>query len=145
LTAGLYLFVLIGTIPGGKILFSNSPGWARDGIAAASPFWGVGFSSALFGGAAGQGHEIEKQAAWLVFWIVAYGLISVGLLLATLKTFNRCLGRIDDSSPGQRSFSADFHGREINQSFLVSHPGFLEDLLLRTARRLIIFSARSGQ
>ena len=105
LTAGLYLIVLIGTIPGGKILFGNSPGWAGDGIAAASPFWGVGFSSALFGGAAGQGHEIEKQAAWLVFWIVAYGLISVGLLLATLKTFNRCLGRIDDSSPGERSFS----------------------------------------
>jgi hypothetical protein len=43
------------------------------------------------------------------------------------------------------SFNADFHGREINQSFRVSHPGVLEDLLLRTARRLIIFSARSGQ
>jgi hypothetical protein len=44
-----------------------------------------------------------------------------------------------------RGLIADFHGREINQSFRVSHPGVLEDLLLRTARRLIIFSARSGQ
>ena len=51
---------------------------------------------------------------------------------------------LTQSVPPSRG-EADFHGREINQSFRVSHPGFLEDLLLRTARRLIIFSARSGQ
>ena len=42
---------------------------------------------------------MRTQAAWLVFWIVVYGLVSFSLLLATLKTFNRCLGRIDDASP----------------------------------------------
>ena len=40
--------------------------------------------------------RIGEQAAWLVLWIVAYGLVAFGLQLATLKTFNRCLGRIDD-------------------------------------------------
>jgi ABC-type transport system involved in multi-copper enzyme maturation permease subunit len=104
LTAGLYVVVLIGAIPVGTILFGKGPSGARDGIASASPFWGVGFSSAMFGGTAGPGHEIEKQAAWLVFWIVAYGLVAIGLLLATLKTFNRCLGRIDNRLPAEQPF-----------------------------------------
>ena len=88
------------------ILFGDGPGGAGDGFAAASPLWGVGFSSAVFGGTAGPRHEIAKQTAWLVFWIVAYGLVALGLLLATLETFNRCLGRIDDPSPGGRPFLA---------------------------------------
>jgi hypothetical protein len=58
----------------------------------------------MFGGAAGPAHQIEKQAAWLVFWIVAYGLVAIGLLLATLKTFNRCLGRIDNRLPAEQPF-----------------------------------------
>jgi hypothetical protein len=99
LTAGLYVVVTIGAIPIRTILFGKGPSGARDGFAAASPFWGVGFSSAVFGGTADPGHEIEKQAAWLVFWIVAYGLVAFGLLLATLKTFNRCLGRFDGPAP----------------------------------------------
>src|SRR5262249_19091646 len=100
LTAGLYVVVTIGAIPVGTILFGKGPSGASDGFAAASPFWGVGFSSAVFGGTAGRGYDIEEQAAWLVFWIVAYSLVALGLLLATLKTFNRCLGRFDGPAPG---------------------------------------------
>ncbi|MDB5350988.1 MAG: hypothetical protein JWN86_2235 [Planctomycetota bacterium] len=95
LTAGLYLVVLIGAVPVGMSLFGY---WAGAGIASASPFWGVGFSSAMIGGTAGPGRQIGTHAAWLVFWIVAYCLVAVGLLLATLKTFNRCLGRIEARS-----------------------------------------------
>jgi hypothetical protein len=54
----------------------------------------------MFGGNAGPGHEIGRHAAWLVLWIVAYGVIAFGLLLATLKTFNRCLGGFDGPAPG---------------------------------------------
>src|SRR3954451_13412883 len=104
LTAGLYIVVLIAAVPVGNIFFSNSPNGAGPGLASASPFWGVGFSSGMFGGNAGPGDEIGRHAAWLVLWIVAYGLIAFGLLLATLKTFNRCLGRIDDRSPGEGPF-----------------------------------------
>ena len=104
LTAGLYLVVLVAAVPVGMIFFSNGPSGASDGFAAASPFWGVGFSSALFGGTVGPPHDIRKQAAWLVFWIVAYGLVAFGLLLATLKTFNRCLGRFDGPAPGGGPF-----------------------------------------
>lgn len=95
LTAGLYLVVLIGAVPAAMILFGDGPGEAGPGLATASPFWGVGFSSAVFGGIASSKHGVEDRAGWLVAWIVAYGLIAGGLLLATLKTFNRCLGRME--------------------------------------------------
>jgi hypothetical protein len=103
LTAGLYVVVTIAAIPVG-MFFGDGPSEAGAGFASASPFWGVGFSSALFGGTAGPGHDFEGQAAWLVLWIVAYGLVAFGLLLATLTTFNRCLGRIDGPSPDKGPF-----------------------------------------
>ncbi|OJW20677.1 MAG: hypothetical protein BGO49_03630 [Planctomycetales bacterium 71-10] len=95
LTAGLYIVVLIGAVPVGMVLFGDGHGEPGPGIAVASPFWGVGFSSAVFGGTAGPRHGMREHAAWLVFWTIAYGLVAIGLLLATLKTFNRCLGRAD--------------------------------------------------
>jgi ABC-type Na+ efflux pump permease subunit len=101
LTAGLHVIVTIAAVPVGMIFFSNGPDGAAFGVASASPFWGVGFSSAMFGGNAGPGHEIGRHAAWVAAWIAAYGAIAFGLLLATLKTFNRCIGRIDDRSSGQ--------------------------------------------
>jgi hypothetical protein len=104
LTAGLYLIVLIGAVPAGRLFFGDGPDGSGAGFAAASPFWGVGFSSAMFGGTAGPQHDMSKQAAWLVFWIVAYDLVAFGLLLATLKTFNRCLGRLDDASSRETPF-----------------------------------------
>jgi ABC-type transport system involved in multi-copper enzyme maturation permease subunit len=105
LTAGLYLVVLIAAIPVGMLFFGDGPNEAGPGFASASPFWGVGFSSAVFGGTRGPGREISEQAAWLVLWIVAYGLVAFGLLLATLKTFNRCLGRIDGTLPNMGPFT----------------------------------------
>ncbi|HEX8203901.1 MAG TPA: ABC transporter permease subunit [Isosphaeraceae bacterium] len=104
LTAGLYVVVLIAAFPVGMLFFGDGPHEAGAGFASASPFWGVGFSSATFGGTGGPRHEIGEQAAWLVLWIVAYGLVAFSLLLATLKTFNRCLGRIDDPLPDEGPF-----------------------------------------
>lgn len=94
LTAGLYVVVLIAAIPAGMIFLGGGPSEAGPGFASASPLWGVGFTSALCGGATRSRDEGGRQAAWLAFWIVAYGLIALGLLMATIETFNRCLGRI---------------------------------------------------
>ena len=40
---------------------------------------------------------------WVLFWIVAYCLLAIALLLATLATFDRCLGRITLRSPAASS------------------------------------------
>jgi ABC-type transport system involved in multi-copper enzyme maturation permease subunit len=134
LTAGLYVVVTIGAIPVGTILFGKGPSGARDGFAAASPFWGVAFSSAVFGGTAGPTHDIEKQAAWLALWIVAYGLVASGLLLATLKTFNRCLGRFDSPPPGGGLFPR--RARKPKTWFPDAEPAFDLDLRPRPAASL---------
>ena len=47
---------------------------------------------------------MRNQAAGLVDWIVAYGLVAVGMLLATLRTLNRSLGRLDESSSREKPF-----------------------------------------
>jgi hypothetical protein len=58
---------------------------------------GVGIYSALLDGD-GPVHELVGQTAWTIFWVVAYGGVALALLLATLATFNRCLGRVDEPS-----------------------------------------------
>ena len=58
----------------------------------------------MLGGGGRPGQEAREQAGWLVSWIVVYGLVASGLLLATLGTFNRCLGRIDESPTGTGRF-----------------------------------------
>jgi ABC-type multidrug transport system permease subunit len=102
LTSGLYVIVTIASVPVGLAFFGNGPGRIGPGVASASPSWGVGFNSALFGGASGAGQKMETQAAWIAAWIVVYGVVAVGLLLATMKTFNRCLGRIDEGPSSQK-------------------------------------------
>jgi ABC-type transport system involved in multi-copper enzyme maturation permease subunit len=71
LTDGLYVVVLIAAIPVGMIFVGQGPSETCAGFASASLFWGVGYSSATFGGNSGAGQDIGGQAAWLVLWIVA--------------------------------------------------------------------------
>jgi ABC-type transport system involved in multi-copper enzyme maturation permease subunit len=92
LTVGLYTFMSIAWIP---LTFSVFPGDDGIGIAAGSPPMGVGaYSSKLAGD--GTPDEFAIQTLWTLFWTIAYGGVALALLLATLGTFNRCLGRIDD-------------------------------------------------
>ncbi|WP_422932152.1 ABC transporter permease [Singulisphaera sp. PoT] len=98
LSAGLYVGVLIAAIPAGNLL---GPGPDRLGFASAGPFMGVGYSTSVFGGNFGA-PMVEAQSIWIVVWIVTYGLVALGLLVATLRTFNRCLGRVDDPTQDGR-------------------------------------------
>ena len=94
LTVGLYTFMSIAWIP---LTFSVFPGDDGMGIAAGSPPMGVGaYSSKLAGD--GTPSEFAIQTLWTLFWTVAYGGVALALLLATLGTFDRCLGRIDGPS-----------------------------------------------
>jgi ABC-type transport system involved in multi-copper enzyme maturation permease subunit len=93
-TVGLYTMMCIGWIP---LTFTLWPGDDGKGIAAGSPLLGVGiYSSMLANG--GPWHEFVGQTVWMIFWAIAYCGVALALLLATLGTFNRCLGRVDDAS-----------------------------------------------
>ena len=96
-TVGLYTMMCIGWIPLSFIIFGDGPEDVGNGVAAGSPPMGVGIYSALLAGD-GPGHVFVGQTAWTIFWTLAYGGVALALLLATLGTFNRCLGRVDDPS-----------------------------------------------
>ncbi len=96
LTVGIYLGGVVLPIPLGMIFFGDGPNRAGGGVASASPFWGVGYSTAMMAGTGGANRTPEVQGLWLLFWIIAYGLVAMALVVATIKTFNRCLGRMDE-------------------------------------------------
>jgi ABC-type transport system involved in multi-copper enzyme maturation permease subunit len=97
LTVGLYVFMSIAWIPLSFIIFGEGPGDIGDGVSAGSPLTGVATYSEMLANETPY-HELVSQTLWTVFWTIAYGGVALSLLLATLATFNRCLGRIDDPS-----------------------------------------------
>ena len=96
-TVGLYTIMCIAWVPLSFIIFGDGPGDEGNGVAAGSPLMGVGIYSSLLAGD-GPHHELIGQTIWTIFWALAYGGVALALLLATLGTFNRCLGRVDDPS-----------------------------------------------
>jgi len=96
-TVGLYTIMCLGWVPLSFIIFGDGPGNDGAGVAAGSPLMGVGIYSSLLAEVE-PGHEFVGQTAWTIFWAIAYSGVALALLLATLGTFNRCLGRIDDPS-----------------------------------------------
>ena len=93
LCVGAVVGVTIGAIPMAMILFRNSNElgpWA----AMASPFFGVGYFSAMIGET--RFNRFPSTAVSAIFWCVCYSAAAGGLLAATLLTFDRCLGRVPD-------------------------------------------------
>jgi ABC-type transport system involved in multi-copper enzyme maturation permease subunit len=87
-----YVLVAVGWFFLVICLFNH--GRESEGIASASPFFGVGMLTAEL---------VFRQEfnfsliAWDVFWIVTYVAVAVGLYLAVLVTFDRSLGRMPAS------------------------------------------------
>lgn len=96
-TVGLYTFMCLAWIPLSFILFGGRRGDAGNGIASGSPLMGVAQYSSLLAGD-GLTYELADQTVWTIFWTLAYGGVAVALLMATLGTFNRSLGRVDEAS-----------------------------------------------
>jgi ABC-type transport system involved in multi-copper enzyme maturation permease subunit len=96
-TVGLYTMMCLGWIPLSFVFFGDGPADDGVGVSAGSPLMGVGIYSMLLSGIA-PAHEAIGQVAWMGFWTAAYSGVALALLLATLGTFNNCLGRIDQPS-----------------------------------------------
>jgi ABC-type transport system involved in multi-copper enzyme maturation permease subunit len=92
-TLGLYTIMCIAWIPLAFMIFGKAPRSTILGAVAGSPLWGVAIYTARLGGD-GSAYEFATQTVWTIFWILAYGGVAVALLLATLGTFDRCLGRV---------------------------------------------------
>jgi ABC-type transport system involved in multi-copper enzyme maturation permease subunit len=90
LTVTIYLLVTVGVLFLGVLLLR---GPRDEGLLMASPFF---FAGGLAAGlcAPGGGHHDHIEAAF--FWLTVYAGAALMLLSATLATFNRCLGRVEE-------------------------------------------------
>jgi ABC-type transport system involved in multi-copper enzyme maturation permease subunit len=65
-----------------------------ESVLLGSPFFGVGvISSYVTSRNPYQGGDLNRVVLPAIAWIVCYSLVAVALLVATLLTFDRCLGR----------------------------------------------------
>jgi hypothetical protein len=92
------------------------------GVGSASPLLGVGLLTTEIVHASPA--EWPVRAGWAVFWIVSFSAIALGLLWATLASFDRCVGRIDGSGSGRSpkgaapaELSGPNHGIHLPVSF----------------------------
>ena len=97
LSVGLFVAITIGWLVLSSMLLANHPDEGAIGIMAGSPLMGVGLLSVLLSEVEIY-DEYAPILAWTVFWTIAYAGLAVGLLLLTIVTFDRCLGRIRESS-----------------------------------------------
>ncbi len=88
LTVSCYVFVTVGWMFIGMWLSRGPDG---EGLMMASPFF---FAGELAADICNQGPR--QHLGWAVFWASAYGMGAAALLAATLATFNRCLGRVEN-------------------------------------------------
>lgn len=85
--------------------FSERPEW--DGLSLASPFFGI-YATTEWASRWSYGSDnlfmrgfgkplAQNDPSWPLFWIVVYSAIALALALATLWTFDGCLGRVTES------------------------------------------------
>jgi len=89
MTVTVYVLVAVGWLfMGIWILY----GLDREGFLMASPFFFAGELAADLCGP----NDSRQHIGWAAFWTIAYAAAALALLGATLLTFNRCLGRVEE-------------------------------------------------
>jgi ABC-type transport system involved in multi-copper enzyme maturation permease subunit len=84
------VFITVVWIPLSLILFQNKE-WGV-GVASASPLLGTALVTSEMVNAT---HKVWRvRMVWAFVWIVVYSGLAIGLLWATLRSFDRCMGRI---------------------------------------------------
>jgi ABC-type transport system involved in multi-copper enzyme maturation permease subunit len=93
LSVTVYVLVTVGWLFAG-VWYQTRP--SEEGFWMASPFFFAGLlASDICTPIGGRQHII----GWAVIWTIVYGLAAVAFLGATLATFNRCLGRVENGLP----------------------------------------------
>ena len=77
----------------------------------------------------------HDEPTWPLIWIVVYSAAALILTSATLRTFDRCLGRVPESRPARSAPS-----RRTGRSSIISAVPFSEQVLHVEGRR-----AKSGR
>ncbi len=90
LSAATSVLITVGWIPLVFLLFPNKE--LGIGLATASPLFGVVQITSDMATATPAAWLLHGR--WVLFWIGAFSLVAVALLLATLASFDRCLGRM---------------------------------------------------
>jgi ABC-type transport system involved in multi-copper enzyme maturation permease subunit len=88
-TVTLYLLVAVGWLFLAMMVSRAGP--RHEGLLMGSPFFWAGEMSFELYDRAGD----MKNVGWALFWTFAYASAAVALLVATMATFNRCLGRVE--------------------------------------------------
>jgi ABC-type transport system involved in multi-copper enzyme maturation permease subunit len=98
LALGVLFFVLVTVGPFLPLLLLR---WGPGGesLASASPFFGMGELTDVLGRHGGPGGNELEILGWDVVWLLIYLGTAVALLVLTLATFDRCLGRVDTGAP----------------------------------------------
>jgi hypothetical protein len=93
LSAAAAVFVTVAWVPIAMLL-SQPDTRLGMGLASASPMFGVALLTSEIARASPVDWPI--RARWATFWIIAASSLALVLLMATLATFDACLGRIRD-------------------------------------------------
>jgi ABC-type transport system involved in multi-copper enzyme maturation permease subunit len=101
LSAAASIFITVGWIPVAALLFQGSP--MSLGLAMGSPFLGVAVISTEMANATAE--VWAQRVEWSLFWIVTDCAIALILLLATLSTFDRCVGRVSARAASRKESS----------------------------------------
>jgi ABC-type transport system involved in multi-copper enzyme maturation permease subunit len=87
------LLGILPALPAFRTMFAQpQPVW--DGLSLASPFSGIYATTERASRLSlAMSHYAEWNPFWPLFWIGFYSVVAVILLYATLRTFDRCMGR----------------------------------------------------
>jgi ABC-type transport system involved in multi-copper enzyme maturation permease subunit len=108
----LTIAAVVGSVVGwpivASLVFSGGGNMSsQNAMAMGSPFWNAGFTTHLIEQIARQGslNNFEENGALtgLFAWMILYAAAAVSLYLATLATFDRCLGRTSERPGNPRN------------------------------------------
>jgi ABC-type transport system involved in multi-copper enzyme maturation permease subunit len=91
LSAAAAVFVTVAWVPLMAVLFPGDRVLAM-GLASASPLFGIGLFTNQIAEALPELWRL--RVGWSLFWLLVFALVAMALLLATLASFDACLGRI---------------------------------------------------